>query len=381
MQHLGKKTRLWHKQKHVPLFAIPAVVAVALVLLLVQVRADLGAETYCSAETNLVGHAVLLVDLRKPLDPDWQSLPSDVLREVTDLAMANTAVSVYSISAWAEAPRTLLGRLCKPYNSDELVIDTAKDIRHEARNCDDLPAQLSPPLRERARHFCDRRTEISGRLDDLAQRASSGPAQNAYLVEAFDETAREAGETPFPTVVHIVSDMLQHADWYSHLELPADQWTKALLANRNGGSLNGPPPSFPHERVDLRVHYLTRAGITDGAAAREAHRRAWHAFFSPAVPEFEDRATMAGYRAERLMDLPAPAEVAAYQLEQVRHERERIEVARQEIEAARREMDQERASLEEERRRLEDGLALLANERKRLDAEARESCGAESSEG
>ena len=93
---------------------------------------------------DIAGHAVYLLDLRKPLSPAYGSLPGKLLRDVSHDIEANTELKVYALTRYAESPRMLLGRLCKPYDNADLKIATAKDQGNGngSRDCDDVPAQV-----------------------------------------------------------------------------------------------------------------------------------------------------------------------------------------------------------------------------------------------
>ena len=180
----------------------------------------------CQTEGGgIAGSATLLLDFRKPLEAAQLGVPGALLHDLSLELGANTELRVFVLTADAAAPRQALARVCKPYDNADLSIPTAKDQRNIVRDCDDLPAQLPGTLRAAASSFCTRRDALRRRIDALARRSGEEPIANAYLVEALDATEMEFADRPAPHALYIFSDMLQHAPWYSHLELGWTDWS------------------------------------------------------------------------------------------------------------------------------------------------------------
>lgn len=315
------------------------------------------------AETH---RAAFLLDLRKPLDPGHAGLPGALFRQAATEMAPGTDLTVYALSPHAEAPRTLVGRVCKTVDLDDLVTETAK---HGATDDCDVPAQAPVALRAAARDFCRQRDALARRVDALVVESLGQAAGAAYLVEALEATAREFGETP--GTLHVFSDMQQHAPWFSHAEQPAAEWDYARMAaawieQPMVEQLRGLPSG-----TMVRIHYVPRAGSTEDEDGRVFHQRFWERYFADAEVAFEDQPTMAEYVPASLAEAPTAMELAAYELERLRHssarmerDREAIAQDRQDLENARRELDRERERLAAERRE-------FAAERERLEAEVR----------
>lgn len=303
--------------------------------------------------------AAFLADLRKPLDPIHAALPGALLRQAATELDPGTELAVYALSPHAEAPRTLLGRLCKTVDLVGVAAETAK---HRATDDCDLPAQAPAAARASAIDFCLQRDALARRVDALAVEALGQGAGPAYLVEALEATAREFGDAP--GVFHLFSDLMQHAPWFSHADTPPPQWDyQRMAAAWSELPMEEPLRGFPPGTA-VRIHYVPRAGATDDEAARAAHKGFWQGYFGGAEVAFDDQPTMAGYVPAALAEARTAMELAAYELERLRHsgalvERERAELAR------------ERQSVREERRRVEADRARLAAERREL-AAARE---------
>ena len=300
-----------------------------------------------------VSRAAFLADLRKPLDPAHVALPG-------------TELAVYALSPHAEAPRTLLGRLCKAVDLAGLASGSSK--HDEADDCD-LPAQAPPAARARARDFCRQRDALARRVDALAVETLGRAAGSAHLVEALESTARDFEGTP--GTLYIFSDLMQHAAWFSHAETPSDGWDFEAIATAWSAlpmeeQLRGLPPG-----TSVRIHYLPRAGTTDGAESRAAHKRSWASYFAGAEVAFDDQPAMAGYVPASLAEAPNAMELAAYELERLRHSGALVERERAEIERERAELARERRSVRNARREVEADRERLAVERREL-AAARE---------
>lgn len=175
-----------------------------------------------------------------------------------------------------------------------------------------------------------------------ANAADRGAVADAYLVEALEETARDPADGAGPGTLFVLSDMLQHASWYSHLDLDWTAWRFddfELVARAHGLALQGWPTDLA-----VRVLYVPRLGLTDARRARDAHRIFWLRYFGDdADVAFEDRAPAPGYDAATLMDLAGDARTA-------RRERDAVAVQRADSERRLREIEDERQALVARRR-------------------------------
>ena len=327
----------------------------------------------CPLEPGAIaGSATLLLDFRKPLDEAHRDAPGVLLDELTLALGGNTELRVFSLTADAVAPRQALARLCKPYDNAELSVHTAKDQGRGVRECDDLPAQLPDGLREAAGSFCARRDTVRRQIDALAQRSVTPPVGDAYLIEALDDTALEFADRPTPHALHIFSDMLHHAQWYSHLELDWTDWNLAdfLVRHEARYPSAGRRPSLAGLRVE--VSYVPRRGLTAEPRARQAHKRFWREFLGSAQVTFQDQPANGEYAIAPRMFIPTEAEVAAREREAAERERE---IAEREREAAERERAEAQRLLAEARReqaRLEDIQEQRERERQELEERMRE---------
>lgn len=294
----------------------------------------------CPADASrIAGSATLLLDLRKPLH---SAAPSALLRQVSRDLSARTELQVFTLSGDARAPRRFVQRLCKPYDNADLTIQTAKDQRQGVRDCDDPPAQLPRQLRDAVIAFCSQREALAVRIDRLANETPSArPVVNAYLIEALEETKRAFADRPQPWSLYLFSDMVQHAAWYSHLDLDWTQWRFADFEPLRSARQ---PPLQPAPASDLRikVFYLPRQGLTEPARQRRAHQGFWRAYFSGASLAFEDAPPLPAYSALPLMSGPA--------VDESDQELAQLERQREETERLLEQMEQEQAALDEQRR-------------------------------
>lgn len=228
---------------------------------------------------DITGSATYLLDLRKPIgDP---TAPGKSLNEIARRLQAGTELRVYALTENAAAPRRLLDRFCKPYGEREIVVRAAKDQGKGERDCDELPAQVSQRVRDLATRFCARRDALRGRIDRLAAKVPRVVA-NAYLVEALEHTAAAFAERPKPWHLYVFSDMLQHADWYSHLDLGWTGWDFALFAARHAERQTSlPDVAMPQgERLPVTVFYPPRRRVTESLRPRYAHQTFWRRYFA-----------------------------------------------------------------------------------------------------
>ena len=329
------------------LLVAAAPVAALLVLLGLGVRETLiepGLEGSCPARAaDLTGHAVMLLDLRKPFAAAYESLPGTLLRKVTRSLPANTELRVFALSEYPEAPRMLLGRLCKPYDSADLVVSAAKDQGSAARDCDNLPAQIPGGMRERARQFCGQRQALVRRIGALMKEPVGSNVTSAYLVEALEETIRDFQRLQTPRSLFVFSDMMQHARWYSHLDMDWDGWGfEAYAALREQRAPFVGPAVRPDAELDVTLFYVARKDVTEHPRPRLAHKRFWEAYFGEASVDFDVQTPLLAYSGEPLMDIPSETERAAA-------ERARANYERQEVDRMRARVVEERTALQTQR--------------------------------
>ena len=306
---------------------------------------------------EIAGHAVYLLDLRKPLGPAHGSLPGKLLRDISHELGANTELKVFALTTYAESPRMLLGSLCKPYDNADLRIATAKDQSHGngLRDCADVPAQVPVSLREKVNQFCAQRDALHRRIDVLAQQGVDGMVANSYVVEALEDTFRDLEALSGAKSLYVFSDMMQHASWYSHLDLRWEDWSFEDFSGRREEreALMG-PPARPGSDIQSKVFYVARAGTTENLRLRGAHQQFWQDFFAGAEFDFQDRAAMPAYLHEHLMDVPSKAEMAARERERVRYEREVVEQLRAKVQEEKVALESARQQLIDQKRQLEE---------------------------
>ncbi|MCY4012144.1 MAG: hypothetical protein OXG82_05445 [Gammaproteobacteria bacterium] len=372
-----------------------AAASAALAILVVFGDADEAAlldADLCPTQDISSARAVYLVDAHKPLDADLEPLPGKLLRRLTLELDADAELSVFAVGADSAAPRTYVGRICKPYDNAQLQVAGAKDQTSTRRDCDDLPAQIPPVLRDAAGRFCRRRAALERRLDALPRLPVGAPLKQAPLAEALEASLDDlAATTARPATLYVLSDMLHHAPGFSHLDRGARQDHAAFqgAVRRNKGER--PSPSG----VGVEVFYLPRAGLTDEPGAELAHKRFWRRFFAGTVVSFTDQPTAAAYPSRPLLP-PAPAlgaaapsdpvptsdadDPAAAELAELRNgladERRKAqqlldEIAQRQAELADMERRMEEREAEEARRRADD-LAALQEERSQIEAERRD---------
>ena len=319
------------------LIAVPILVlAVALAMVLLnQPGADPQRDSdLCPVVGVAANQGAFLVDLRKPLGADGPQLVNDVLRDVTAALPADTELRVYTLTGNATAPRRLLRRFCKPYANSDLAVAGAKEDAAAVRDCADLPAQLPTRLRENAQRFCAVRAEVARDLGRAASRPLAIPVPNAFLVEAIEETALSFAERAPATGTRrffVLSDMLQHALWFSHVERGMAGWgfSDFIYQREMAASTVGPRPA-PLTDVGVTVFYLPRTGWTEAPRPRVTHTAFWTRYFVDAMgaePELRMLAAVDDYEVVPLMNQLSEAEKIA-------QERERLELASERLEAA-----------------------------------------------
>ena len=338
------------KKRHLLLVLPPLLVVVALAGVLVffshpDYRQELDDDLCALEPDESAARAVFLLDFRKPLGEANLSLPSELLHDVSLRLGANTELRVFALAADPRAPRLPLDRVCKPYNNADLQIGTAKDQTNTSRDCDDLPAQLPASLREAADRFCGRRDALQNRVDALARNQPTTPITNSYLIEALEDTAMEMSEGSGPRTIYVFSDMMQHAEWYSHLDLEWTDWNFADFTATRAAQTGrmGRPPAVSN--LAVQVYYLPRLDLTEHPRPKRAHHAFWEEYFADAQLTFHDQPPLPAYAAEPVMNRLTPEELAALEREGI--EKERAEAARMLAE-----VQEERAALEEELRKI-----------------------------
>ena len=313
---------------------------------------------------RITGSVMFLFDFTKPLDPFRATLPGDLLRDRLRVLGRDTEVQVFSLADSPSAPRALLKRLCKPFDNDDLPertneADSGKQ-RAATRGCEALPAHPAEQVSQSATRFCIARDALQ---DDLNTLAGDGWPEdenvaNAYLVEALEDVRLEFAERPGPNLLYVFSDMMQHAPWYSHLDLDWTDWDyddfAELLESRNW--------LFRQRNnsagMQAEIFYVPRRGTTDRPEARELHQDFWRNYFSGAEIAFHRQAPMPAYTAMPLMNVPTEAEIAA-------RERAAIEQLLREIQQQQQALNREQRELEVERQRQAEAQIQRLEERQR----------------
>ena len=370
-QHVGR----WSRRL---LVGIPPVLAAVLIVVVIVLflddRADelaMDADLCPLDDANIAHHATFLLDLRKPLGENQPGLIAESLRSVTMALDANAELRVFALADTDAAPRRQIARLCKPYDNAQLVFEGAKDSSQANRDCDDLPAQVPTQVRDRVQRFCARRAALQSEIEQLAAIAVApdGLVENAYLVEALEETSLELASATAPATLYLLSDMMQHAAWYSHLEIGWNGWTFDEFVQRRGAqdALVGPRPAAV-QSVRATVFYVPRRGLTDQLRTRMAHQRFWQRYFAEAFltkTVFIEEAPQNAYSVEPLMKDAIEADLIAAERARLQQEREQLEEQRAALESARRVAAEEDAqrTLEAERLAEEEAQRALAAER------------------
>lgn len=281
----------------------------------------------CQPGGDIAAGITFLVDLSKPLDPAHRELPGALLHDAGFEAEIGTELRVYAVGRTSAAPREFLGRVCKPYGNADLQVDQAKDQRDGARDCDDIPAQTPLAVRDAAERFCARRDALVARIDALAGSADRDSVPHAYLIEALEDTALEFEERALPAArLYVFSDMMQHAAWYSHLDLGWQWWRFEDFATMRGQRLEAVGPRPVVADIDVTLYLVERRGVNDQPSSRSALRRFWRQYFAPIEPAFEEQPKMAPYDAVPLMGLHTEVERTKHVLQQ---ERERLHEERE----------------------------------------------------
>ena len=338
----------------VPPLLVAAVAAIGVGVLFLADREEaleLDADLCPTSPDDIVHRAVLLLDSRKPAPSD---LAVDALRAVSAEMGAGTELAVFAVGADGGAALRPLARLCKPYDSDEAELADA--AAHE--DCA-APEPSTDRHLDNARRFCARRARLHTRIEDLMA-LSSEPVPSAFVIEAIEEISLSLADDPRQKSLYVFSDLLPHADWYSHIEV-GDGWRFAdyLAAREAQNPRLGPRPP-PVADLATTLFYVPRRGITDAPGAKAAHLQFWRDYF----------ADLAG-RAPRLVELPPArnyavtplanrlyaAETAALKRQRLQREREAAARDLEELAQARTELEEMRKRALEEERLLEQNTA------------------------
>ena len=250
---------------------------------------------------DVAGSATYLLDLRKPVGD--AGAPGRLVRDVLGELGAGDELRVFALTGDPAAPRQSLGRLCKPYAEADLTVQGAKG--QGQRDCDNLPVQITERLSTAARRFCERRKALEARIEALAQ-GREGAIADSYLIEALEETAQALAQRPEPRRLYVYSDMIQHAPWYSHLDIAWPRWSYEVFASLRGGeapSVGGAAASSVSP-ARVTVFYPLRRKLTEPLRPRYAHQTFWRAYFREtqgAQVAFRELPATPGYAAARLM--------------------------------------------------------------------------------
>lgn len=309
----------------------------------------------CRETASIEGHAVFLMDLRKPLGDAHQSLPGALLRDVTLDLEAGTELRVFNLTADLAMPTRLVGRLCKPYANAELTVAGAAGQRGVARDCDDLPSGLDDAVRDRAVRFCALRRDLRRRIDDIARRPSEAPLANAYLMEAIEDTSLALADRMGWRALYVFSDMMQHAAWYSHPELGEDGWSFEDFTDLRNEESTLVGETSRTAGIPVHVFYAPRGSLTDEPPAEQAHKRFWRSYFAANRLTYKNVPVLPAYEVELVMsNLPEAARLER-QRRVYQRRRERAETALKELQEELSELQGQRdlATAEEPRQAVE----------------------------
>ena len=322
-----------------PIVLVGVVVAGVAVYLREPAQTDQRDGDLCPiGEGAIAERAVLLLDLRKPWNDGASAFLAQAVGDVAAGLAADAELRVFALSGTAAAPRQAVDRFCKPY--DGALLELAGDAEDA---CENLPPELAE--RESAMRFCTRRDRLQRRIGRLAAQ-HDGPVANAYLVEAIEETSLELAAASGPKSLFILSDMMQHAPWYSHAERDAASlsFSEFEQLRNDQNTLVGPAPGAVAD-VDVTIFYVPRSGVTEESPQRREHKRFWQEYVANAfatAPIFHDLPAMPRFDAAPFSDLGSEPEAPNAEWESLQREREEAERLLEVVE-------RERAALEEAR--------------------------------
>ena len=336
------------------------VAALAGLLLFVDLEAapELDADLCPISPDAIVQRAVLLVDLQKPAlaAANGRGLAEDALQAVSAEVGIGTELTVVAVSSDKGAALQPIARLCKPYGSVEQKIANA-----DGTDCADWPADFTARDRENAMRFCARRADLRRRIDDLIAQPSA-PVENAFVVEAIEEISLSLADEPRQKSLYVFSDLLQHADWYSHVELGSDSWDFAdyVSAREQQDPQLGPRPP-PVAGLAATLFYVPRQGSTDAPGAKATHLRFWRDYFADSTgraPRLVELPTAQSYTATPLMNRLSAVEAVTLERQRLQREREAAERDLARLAQARAELEAMRKRALERRRQLEANEAV-----------------------
>ena len=300
--------------------------------------------------------AIFVLDLRKPLDPDRRAEPGRLLRRISAGLPTGSELRVYGIAPRTFSPLAPIARLCPPGDA--------------------APESCGP---DGGSWRCARLDAVQLALGSLVPQHGS-PVDSAYLVEALERARNELAGVAGHRSLHVYSDMLQHARWYSHFDLAAEDWDSGRRAH--AGSDSEPPAGRATATVE--VFYVPRAGTTDAPAVRDVHQRLWRdrlaelgldAVFRQLPPmggyevaSFADRPTRLARLALERGDLDADRIAADAAADRLLAAQERLRDARTRVTAERRELDARSAELRARETAAREALAAEHTEIARLQA-------------
>ena len=315
----------------------------------------------CPLDQSVGGDVVtMLFDFTKPLDGEREKSPGQLMRDLTLGLDRDAELRVYFLASSASAPRVLLKRLCKPYDNDDLQVEEAKDRSATVRDCNDLPAQLANGLRRSATRFCAAREALQLRLDALATKVwpEDRIVTNAYLVEAIEDIKTEISERQGRHQLHVFSDMMQHSNWYSHLDLEWVDWGFDKFAESFDARKRLFKPNQAFSDLGIDIYYLPRSGTTDQPRVKEIHWQFWREYFGSASLAFHEQPAISNYPSKPLMNLLTDAEVAAQERAQTEQlmlelasEQQALEQKQRELEVQRQQQAEAERQRESERQR------------------------------
>ena len=342
----------------VPPLLVVAVLAGLLLFVDPEAAPELDADLCPISPDAIVQRAVLLMDLRKPAlaATNGRSLAKDALQAVSAEIGIGTELAVVAVSSDVGAALQPIARLCKPYDSLEQKAASAP----EGTDCADWPTDFTA-RDENAMRFCARRADLGRRIDDLMAQPSA-PVENAFVVEAIEEVSLSLADEPRQKSLYVFSDLLQHADWYSHVELGSDSWDFAdyVSAREQQDPQLGPRPP-PVAGLAATLFYVPRQGSTDAPGAKATHLRFWRDYFADSTgraPRLVELPTAQSYTATPLMNRLSAVEAVTLERQRLQREREAAERDLARLAQARAELEAMRKRALERRRQLEANEAV-----------------------
>ena len=320
----------------------------------------------CDGETS--GLAVLLFDFTKPLwgEGVTRPMPGAILRNSALALPAGTELRIYTLSGQPAAPFAEAGRLCKPSGAARGDADRLDCAARPARNADGTA-------------FCARLRAMQRRVDELADAVPELPVPRAHLIEAIEDVRLMFAGHPGTghRSFHILSDMIQHAAWYSHV---APDGSLRLGPFDDLQALQEPTGDAPRRTHGFaaEVIYVPRRGWTEPTDRRKAHQRLWRQYFASAgmAVVFRDTTAMGRYPVAPPADRVTSLTPVLRQRELLRREREESGRILAQVEAQNAELEQTRrlAAVGDRAHEtlMESLLAEEAEERRAIDAERAE---------